>query len=819
MSQIIINNNTTVTAGQTMLVSGFTLTDGTPSISIANGTATAGNALVTGAGALMDTAGYPIAVGRNGAGTLTLAAGGILQTGSLGGAPSVNIGTKVGATGTVVVTGSGSTLNSADQLNVGSTGSGMLIVSAGGTVNADAVGSAIAVIVASNAGSSGSVDITGSGSLLHATDQITVGKLAVGSMTIEAGGTLQVDNTNTAHVAMVIASSSTADGSRLLLTGAGSVLTASGFGSPGTVIVGSQGTATLDVAAGATLTASVVDAGHSNGAGSTASDGSGLIVVEGTDSRIDAGYALVDGGSVINGASLGSAISVTNGGFISAGQGILWAGWTLTVDSASTVEFGTARSAVAGHVQVDPGAILSGAGTIAVDNIVNAGTLAAAGGLLALDGMVTGAGTLQIGAGATLETTQSATGDTYFSGAGVLKLDAPLAFGGTLASAPLGATIDLVGAVGNDPVFVPEGGGEALQIATNIGTVDIPVSPGVATQALGFASDGAGGTLVTIACFAAGTLIETERGPIAAERLTPTDRVRSAFGGHVPVVWVGTRTFDCRRHLKPWDVLPIRIAAGAFGPGQPARDLRLSPDHAVFVDGVLMPIRYLLNGRTVRQEPAGRITYVHVELPAHDVLLAEGLPCESYLDTGNRGAFANAPGPIDAHPDFARAVWQSSACADLVTEGPRLAQARRALRAHAAALGHATTTDPALLILASGRSLPTRTDGCTWHAALPPGCGPLRIRSRTWTPAHLHPDATDMRTLGVAIAGLWLDAHAIALDDPRLGPGWHTPEPGWRWTGGDAVLNPAGAASLAFILALPAEYWDDDAPSRLPRAG
>jgi hypothetical protein len=35
------------------------------------------------------------------------------------------------------------------------------------------------------------------------------------------------------------------------------------------------------------------------------------------------------------------------------------------------------------------------------------------------------------------------------------------------------------------------------------------------------------------------------------------------------------------------------------------------------------------------------VTYYHVELAAHDVILAEGLLCESYLDTGNRAAFVN----------------------------------------------------------------------------------------------------------------------------------------------------------------------------------
>ena len=95
---------------------------------------------------------------------------------------------------------------------------------------------------------------------------------------------------------------------------------------------------------------------------------------------------------------------------------------------------------------------------------------------------------------------------------------------------------------------------------------------------------------------------------------------------------------------------------GAFGPAEPARDLLLSPDHAVFRGGALIPARALINGSTIVQEPASSAHYFHVELPRHAVLLAEGLPCESYLDTGNRAAFAgcaNGRGRV-AWPRFAR---------------------------------------------------------------------------------------------------------------------------------------------------------------------
>ena len=161
-----------------------------------------------------------------------------------------------------------------------------------------------------------------------------------------------------------------------------------------------------------------------------------------------------------------------------------------------------------------------------------------------------------------------------------------------------------------------------------------------------------------VTCCRAGTLIRTDRGEVPVEALRVGDRVVSAFGGTATVTWLGHRRVDCQRHPKPHDVWPVRVAAGAFGANQPRRDLWLSPDHSVFIDGVLIPIRYLVNGATIVREPTDAVTYWHVELPQHDILLAEGLPCESYLDTGNRGAFENGAGPTMLHPDFALRMGQ-----------------------------------------------------------------------------------------------------------------------------------------------------------------
>jgi hypothetical protein len=134
------------------------------------------------------------------------------------------------------------------------------------------------------------------------------------------------------------------------------------------------------------------------------------------------------------------------------------------------------------------------------------------------------------------------------------------------------------------------------------------------------------------------------------ELLRAGNLVVTAAGKLKKVRWIGHRRIDCRRHAKPRDIWPVRVLAGAFGNGLPLRDLWLSPDHAVFVDNALIPVRYLINGRTIAQQRVSEVTYYHVELATHDVILAEGMSCESYLDTGNRADFADGHAfPIRLH--------------------------------------------------------------------------------------------------------------------------------------------------------------------------
>jgi len=129
------------------------------------------------------------------------------------------------------------------------------------------------------------------------------------------------------------------------------------------------------------------------------------------------------------------------------------------------------------------------------------------------------------------------------------------------------------------------------------------------------------------------------------------------------------------------------VRRDAFAPRVPCRDVWLSPDHAVHADGVLIPVKHLVNGRSIIREERAEITYYHVELAEHAVLLAEGLPAESLVPGSDRSRFANGGASVCLHPDFDALAWEADGCAPLVLTGPVLDALRQRLDRRADILG------------------------------------------------------------------------------------------------------------------------------------
>ncbi|HJE23760.1 MAG TPA: Hint domain-containing protein [Methylorubrum populi] len=192
-----------------------------------------------------------------------------------------------------------------------------------------------------------------------------------------------------------------------------------------------------------------------------------------------------------------------------------------------------------------------------------------------------------------------------------------------------------------------------------------------------FADDGNQtlGAYAAPVCFVTGTQIRTERGDVAVEDLKVGDVAVTASGRLRPITWIGHRDMKAVGAALPFHQQPVHVRAGAFGHGLPARDLLLSPGHPVLVGadadnegGVLVPVMCLINGTSITREPRATVTYWHVELDAHDILLAEGLPAESYIDGGDRAFFAEASDHALHNPDFVPAGWNGR-CRPVAVEG------------------------------------------------------------------------------------------------------------------------------------------------------
>ena len=303
-------------------------------------------------------------------------------------------------------------------------------------------------------------------------------------------------------------------------------------------------------------------------------------------------------------------------------------------------------------------------------------------------------------------------------------------------------------------------------------------------------------------CFLKGTRLQTPEGEVAVEDLQIGDLVSTSSGQAKAIKWIGRRSYvtrfvtsDNRRN-----VLPIRIAQGALGENVPHRDLFVSPEHAMCLEGALIPARHLVNGRSIAYfESLETIEYYHIELPRHDVLIAEGAATESWLDCGNRNFFQNVVDYLALGlPDEARA----KPCLPFIKDGPVLENVRTKLLARSAAAGFETTTDPDVHLIVDGqRANALSSDNKVYRFELAGAPSTLVIGSRSVTPADLDAKAKDTRQLGACVKRLVLRSAGaelqIGYDHPLLSGGFHAAEASHRWTNGTGVIPAQLLACLA----------------------
>ena len=146
-------------------------------------------------------------------------------------------------------------------------------------------------------------------------------------------------------------------------------------------------------------------------------------------------------------------------------------------------------------------------------------------------------------------------------------------------------------------------------------------------------------------CLLRGTHVLTPHGLKRVESLSIGDHVMTARGETMPIRWIGRQIFRrgaCSRW--PDSVHPIRVTRSALADNVPHAHLYLSPLHALFIDDVLIQVAPLVNGTSIiPAAPEGMkdIEYFQIELATHEVILAEGAPVETHLNTHGREHFTN----------------------------------------------------------------------------------------------------------------------------------------------------------------------------------
>ena len=412
--------------------------------------------------------------------------------------------------------------------------------------------------------------------------------------------------------------------------------------STGDTTRGGAGLIQADVAVGFAVTAATTPiwqgaSGIGTGNWSTANDWSNNAVPTSTDSvTIGNGIGALSGSYVVtfDPASASIAALIVDGGVA-----------TIIPD----LKIGAAHSlSVAGSVTVGSG-IIEVLGTLAVAGSLVANVLSGIGISIASGGLLTVAGSdaLNIsfrgtGGSVVLSASDSTTLLTGYTGTiGNFASGDTLELSGLTWTAALGiAYSNLVASIYNGTV-----NNVVARLALQSGASGLTLARDTTT----------GGTMI-VACYVSGTRIATPDGLRPVEALAIGDLVITRDGTPKPIRWIGRRSYGAAFLAGQTALLPIRIRAGALAPGVPLRDLLVSPQHAMFLDGALVPASELVNGASISQDTTPvRVDYVHIELAGHDLIWAEGAASETFIDDGGRGIFHNAHEYWQHHPQSLRA--------------------------------------------------------------------------------------------------------------------------------------------------------------------
>jgi len=767
------------------------------------------------------TADEGLLVGQYGTGELSITNGATFTIdGPSGGSFDLtDVGASTGAHGTLIVSGSAE-FNTSGLLEIGAEGYGSLDIDTGGTVHSDELSGDVSGELGGAPGGVG-VGVIDDG-LWDAEQAFSVGYQGDGTLTVQDGGTLEVDGTflrvgrdpgssGTLTVDNAIVSAPSAE----LTVGPAATNAGDGTGGNGLLEIEALGTAvssvTVDDGVVGDLAGGTGSIDVNAGVGGEASLTflGDLSTGAGTSTLTAENGGIAASGSIVIGGGGGAAfVELTNfGGLYDYGGGTtLGALGTLALDS--TAYLYPANGTTTAPLTLDGGTFdVLGDGSLR-DPIA----LDVTGGSTAEPSAIIGAATADvvIGDGITFDGT----------GTSVLLLGPGYDTNNAISDFGAGDTLDVqiaAGDVFNTASYDVSTDTLTLSEADNTLSLHI-IDNGYSANSFEAVSDDSGGTYVYLEsgppCFCRGTLILTEDGEVPVEALQIGDRVATRMGLR-SIKWIGQRGYDGRFIRGQHSVLPIVVSAGAIAHGVPARDLWVSPDHALYLDGVLVPAKLLVNGMTISQvEAVDWLEYFHIELDTHDVLFADGAPAETYIECDNRLMFHNAAEFAALYPEALPDVGRFYA-PRLEDGATALTAIRARLLGRAAALGHQVTGDPGLHLIADGVAVDAvAVEDGIYRFALEHPARAVYLASRSAVPAETDAASIDRRRLGVCLRRITLRGADFTLDlvpgHHLLRDGFHEAEGEHRWTAGMARLPTSVIDLFAGRLDIEIAVWSSE---------
>ncbi|WP_336947552.1 Hint domain-containing protein [Asaia sp. HN010] len=296
-------------------------------------------------------------------------------------------------------------------------------------------------------------------------------------------------------------------------------------------------------------------------------------------------------------------------------------------------------------------------------------------------------------------------------------------------------------------------------------------------------------------CYLAGTEILTESGLQLIENIPDGAKICTFDRlGNPQSLKTMTHLVRASRNIDahlPDDLAgyPIRVKKDAIADCVPYKDLLITAEHCILLEGRFIPARMLVNGKSISYDKSfSSYTYYHLHIDEHSIVEADGLRTESYLATTDhdidssvpKKTWADAAAPLDTSREFAQHWWS------LVNE-----------RCGAGNRETTITTNPALVVSTDdGTTIyPLRSKNGVFVYNIPNGIKQLRVISKTSRMNDVvGPFFDDRRSLGILVSDITIysPTHVYSIDLnllEQINDGWlGGDEQSGYWTNGNALL-------------------------------